>query len=584
MDTQPVVSTLDGAVDSPAVHASTSLLEAADSAAPGEGELATPEAAPTAHPDGGLTDDPAGVDVQPEPKAPQGTNDGPPTFADIAIEILDGSAQDDDSEVDALEAAMERTAQRHRDEDEEDGQPFFPIRAKFDPPARFPKEALPARIAAWSEALAVLARGSYVVAASMTLEFVGLVLQPLRDVELWDKARPLSPFMIAIAPTGAKKTTLFGLLAKPIREFERRLRREQAEAAAAAKRNGDDLPEDEPVVEVMMTDPTTASLAKFLPRSLGGYMGLFLDECAIFLGGYSMQKEQFLGMIGILSKLFDGDPITILRAGNSKPVHVDQKRMAVLLCGQMGPFLKLFSNQILRQQGFLSRFLITAPAPDERDKASTEERQAALMTLRDYEAFIDTALNTRLPVVPGSSNDLDPPVLTLTPDAEEIIEAFNDEVRTLRSAASADSIIHELVNKAPELSGRLAGLFSLLADMDASTVGADAARRAVALVRYYMTESVRIAIPAENSKHVMVAESIVEWMVKKQLAEVPRAKLQNASIGRKLTLAEFDPALTLLITSGWIVEARTRAHKGGREKRVYRLTRAAMRELKFPGA
>ncbi len=581
----PVEGAVDGATDSPAVHVPTPLQDTADSAVPCEETLATPDAALAAHRgDDAQNDTPAGVDVQAEPTTPQGMTEGlPPRDAAPVAQLRDDDL-DDDPEVNALEAGMDRTAQRHGDEDEEDAPAFFSLRGTPNPPGRFPWEALPQPIARWAEALAVLARGSYVIAATMVLAFIGLVLQPRRDVELWDSPRGLSLFAMIIAPTGAMKSTIFRRLAKPIWEFERGLRRAQAEEARSAKREGRDAPPDDTVMEIITTDPTAASLEKYLPKSRGGFMGLFLDEVAIFAGGYSMQRSTFLGMIGLLSKLYDGDPLTNMRATNSAPVSTALKRFSVLLVGQMGPFTSLLTNQILRQQGFLSRFLVTAPAPEERGKASVEERQAALLTLRSYEAFVEMALNAPPPVVPGSGNDLDPPVLILTPEAEDIIEAFSDEIRALRRTVGDDSVVHELVNKAAELSGRVAGLFSLLADMDASTVGEDAARRAVTLVRYYMGESIRIAIPAENSKHVLVAESIAEWMAKKGLTEVPRTKLQNASIGRKLTVGEFDPALKLLIDSGWIVEARTRARKGGREKRVYRLTRAAMRELKFPGA
>ena len=174
----------------------------ADTAGLCEETLATPDAAPAAHRgDDGQDDDAAGADVQPEPTVPQGTTDGPAPHGVVAVAQLGDVAQDDDSEVDALEAAMERTAQRHREEDEDDEPPFFPLRVQFNPPTPFPADALPPLLAAWAMAVAVLVRGTFAVAAMMIVSAMGLILQAHGDIELWDQRRVLSYFSLIAAGT-----------------------------------------------------------------------------------------------------------------------------------------------------------------------------------------------------------------------------------------------------------------------------------------------------------------------------------------------------------------------------------------------
>ena len=503
--------------------------------------------------------------------------------SDRTDDVIQMEDTEDDPLIAEYEAQMAQADARRREENDDDEPPFFPLRAKFAPPMPFPKEVLPPRMAAWAEALTVHVRGTYALVAAMLLSFLNLATQPLRNVKMWGQNRPITLFIFPVAPSGAKKTSIYTRLATPIYEYERLLRQmhtqrmEDSQQDSTRKRS---KAQEEPIPGILVQDTTGPAIMEYLSQSLGS-MGLFLEEAAIFLGGYSMQKDTFLAMIGLLSKLWDGSPVVVHRKSSGQ-LLVDQKRMAVMLAGQMAAFLSLLANPIIRQQGFLSRALITAPTIVELNKPDTQVQEHSRQVLREYDEFMTKALTTPLPVVEGTPNDLDPPLMIPTPEAEAVFEAFREEVRSMRKDLNEEDSVHDLINKHPEIAGRIAATFALVDDLDSLTIDRDTAECGVAFTRYFMGESIRIATPTIPSPHILTAEQIVNWMAAQQITSLPRTKLQSASLGRKLTVAEIDPAIKLLIESGWLEEEIIKRKGGGRGKHIYRLTRNAQRELNFP--
>jgi hypothetical protein len=481
------------------------------------------------------------------------------------------------TDIDAYEAAMDQTVERNRREDALDEPAFFPLRVSFNPPESIVREMLPLRLAEWSEAVSVISRGTFDVAVMETLSIINLVVQAHGDVEMWDQRRPLTLFTLIATRSGSKKSSMYRRLVIPVHNFVAGLMRDQAKRSQDTRSEGD--AESTPKINpsILVQDTTAASLLCDLPKSRG-YMGLCLDEASVFLGSYAMQRDNFLAMIGLFSKLHDGSPIAVNRKGSGNAL-IDMKRFSVLLASPMRPFISLLGNPMVREQGFISRALINAPSSERRPKASPEERAAARETLKSYDEFITKALSRDLPLAPGTINDLDPPLLTLTLEAEAVIDAFCEEILNMREALSEDDPTHDVVNKHAELAGRIAGTFALLENLDARVIDADTARQGVAFARHCMRESIRLVSPVAPSPHVDLAESIARWMVKSGKLSISRSELQSASLGRKYTVAEFDPALRLLIDSGWLIQETVKRESGGRAKRIYTLTRAAQREL-----
>ena len=474
------------------------------------------------------------------------------------------------------EQMAQATARRHDDEDESS---CFPLRPKSNPGKPLPDNALPTRCRKIAEALVIRAAGTYDVAVMLLLSFLSLLLQGHADVEMWGQARPLSLITLIIAGSGSKKTRIYERLVEPINAYVRQLWAEHAEMAKRAKQRDKRLneePEDPPVVFVQNT--TEAAIVRFLSTSLG-FMGLFVDEAAVFLGSFAMQHENFLAMIGLQSKLSDGSQVIVHRAGTGQRI-IDRKRFSVMLASPRGPFNGLLGNPIVRQQGFLSRALIVAPRNERRDEATPEEIEWATGVLKEYDRFMTKILHRNLPLAPGTRNDLEPPVLVLTPEAKAMLRDFNKEINAFRDGLPEDDPAHDLSNKSAELGGRIGGLCALFENPNTREVDAVSMQYGITVSRHCMREKIRAALPAVSNPSADLAERIGHWLAKNGIGGVTRSELQKACLGRKLTVAEFDPALKLLIDSGWVIEEATKRKRGGgRIKHTYRLTRAARREL-----
>ena len=437
---------------------------------------------------------------------------------------------------------------------------------------RLSHDAVPPHVSRVAEALATITSGTHEVAAMLTLSVLNLVLQGHANVEMWGQRRPLSFVTLIIAGSGSKKTSIYNRLIAPIDAHVRQLWAEHAEMA-----EGNSKRDEEPPV-VIIQNTTEAALARYLPASLG-FMGLFVDEAAAYLGSFAMQREHSLAMIGLQSKLFDGSQVIVQRAGTGQRI-IDRKRFAVMLASLRAAFSSLLGNPVVRQQGYLSRALIAAPSIERRDEATPEEIEWAMGVLKEYDRFMTKILHRNLPLAPGTRNELDPPLLVLTPEAKARIRDFNKEINEFRDGLPEDDPAHDLCNKHAEIAGRIAGTLALVENIETREVDAVSMRYGITISRHCMHESIRVALPAVTNPHADLAERIGHWLAKNGIGGVTRSELQKACLGRKLTVAEFDPALKLLIDSGWVIDETTKLVRGGgRSKHTYRLTRAARREL-----
>ena len=218
------------------------------------------------------------------------------------------------------------------------------------------------------------------IVGSALLSVVSLLVQSHREIKIDFRSIPLSLATLIVADSGERKTTVDKILLEPIRKMEKELfktyptekfsytclldlwKKETKDLLMGRGSPSDFLkPELPPHPKILMQEPTIEGITRQFEIGWDS-LGLFSDEGAKMLGGYSMGSHKEMHSAGHLSSFWDGTPIERTRAVEGKDTLFD-KRLTVCLMIQNIVFERVWNNIFLQEQGLLARFLICQPTP-----------------------------------------------------------------------------------------------------------------------------------------------------------------------------------------------------------------------------
>jgi hypothetical protein len=258
------------------------------------------------------------------------------------------------------------------------------------------------------------------ICAQSVLAAASLIMQSRSDVTLpFGQKRPLSNFFLSIAETGERKSTADSEAIRAIRDYEQKLsHRYQAEhdqwkneqdvweqerqrilhdkkhnANYQARKTYLDAlgsAPSEPLLPMLLCEePTLEGLCKLLQKAQPR-IGVFSTEGGQFFGGYSMSEDHKLKTVSALSQIWDGVPIKRIRAGDGVSV-MSGRRVSMHLMVQPYIAQKVLSDPLLKNQGFLSRLLIIAPASSAGTRLYQQSSLEADQSLTNYtKHFMDS--------------------------------------------------------------------------------------------------------------------------------------------------------------------------------------------------
>ena len=181
-----------------------------------------------------------------------------------------------------------------------------------------------------------------------------------------------------------------------------------------------------------------------------------------------MAVETRLKTVAGLSTLWDGAPIKRVRAVDGADI-LPGRRLAFHIMAQPDAAARMLSDQVLVDQGFLSRLLVGADlhGRDEFQRPLAPETEPAL---RRYDARLLSILRTPPILLAKTRNALDPRRLELAPEAARRWLAFADDIERLLGAGKALESVRGFANKIPEHAARVAGVLTLIEDLGAIAI------------------------------------------------------------------------------------------------------------------
>ena len=473
-----------------------------------------------------------------------------------------------------------------------------PLRRPMPPAAPYPTDALPEILAEAVTATHEVIRAPAAICGQSFLAAASLAAQAHADVEIDGRIELLSLFALTIGESGERKSAVDAVALLAHREFERRRMREfgpefaefeNARAAYETARNsilkkkskespgdaqeriGYELkklgpPPAEPPKPILFTGtPTLEGLHKLFVSGLPS-VGLFHDDAGEFVGGHAMSDENRLKSAAGLSKLWDRGEFDRVRAGDGANKYFG-RRVASHLMVQPVVAERVLSDDILTQQGLLARALLGWPTSTIGERPYVDTDLTQHPAVRRFHGRIGELLARPWCSAEDSQHELAPPALHLTSDAKELWVAAHDAIEADQREGGAWVNVRPWASKAGAQILRIAGVFTVIEDPDATMIEGDAIARAARLVDWHLAEAVRIVGTAAVPAQVRNAEALLDWCRRERLNVVYSGQALQFGPSAIRSLDSFNVAMTVLEKAGWAAPIEGGAVIDGKQRR-----------------
>lgn len=419
-------------------------------------------------------------------------------------------------------------------------EPPRPLARDLPPASPFPTDAL-GPLAAAATAIEDMTQAPAAICGSSVLAVSSLAAQAHADVVLLTGQRkPTSLFLLSVAASGERKTSVDGYALRPVREREAKLADEHAserlshENASAAweearkrtladnKREGADAirkaldglgPPPAPPLTPMLTcqEPTMEGLFRL---QAGGHpsLGIFTAEGGQFLGGHAMSDDARLRTAAGLNALWDGEPLRRVRASDNA-IELRGRRVALHLMVQPDVAQEFTANPLFADTGLLGRMLVTAPDTTAGTRMWREPHPDSEAVIGAYGARLRSLLDRAPPLAAGTRNVLTPRSITIAADARRLLIAFHDNIEMQMAPGGGLEGIRPFAGKATEHVARVAGVLTLVADPDAVEVPLEHLAAAIRIVEHFTTEALRLVARAGLNCDIRLAQRTVQWLL-----------------------------------------------------------------------
>lgn len=420
-------------------------------------------------------------------------------------------------------------------------EPLFPNLVSAMP---FPIDSLGETLGKAARSLADIIQAPDALCGQCLLAAASLLAQGLADINVDGRSSIISLYFVSIAQSGERKSTLSRIILKPIVEYQEKklkeFRIEKQKYRLAQKQWEEYLKNSEeeldfssepicpPLPMYLTSEPTFDGLIKLLKEGMPA-VGLFSDEAAILLGGHSFKEDNFLRTIGGFSSLWDHGSFDRVRKGDD----IDQlygKRLSMHLMVQNKVADKVFSNEILVGQGFLSRCLISCPPSTIGTRFYKEINLGEDEALKNYYSKAKALLNFKLPME-SQDKKLTPRDIFLSDGSKELWKLFYNQLEEGQQDDGIYSSVRDFASKAAEHSLRVAAVVKLFEDPNSVEIDVDTISSAIYIVKYYLNERLRFANYINVDTDLLKAQGLLDWLKRKQKSIFPISEVLKSGPG-----------------------------------------------------
>lgn len=459
--------------------------------------------------------------------------------------------------------------------------PLFPPLA---PAVSYPVDAL----GALSRAAAAIERKVQVpsaIAAQSVLSVAALAVQAHADVMLpYGQQRPLSLYCASVIGSGDRKSSADNEASWPVTSHEKTLRESYREDLKAwrvdhaawsaekkkieADRKLDKSSRHDALAE--LGEEPAKPLAPFLTTgdlTLEGLtknwtcahpaLGVFTAEGGTFTGGHGMSDDNRLRTAAALSEVWDGKPIKRIRALDGVSI-LPGRRLSLHVMIQPDASAGFLANPVLRDQGLLSRVLVAAPESIAGTRFYREPDPYDEAAIKAYGARILSILEAPAPMADGAENELAPRALPMSAGAVDLWKQFFDHIEMQSGDGGDLAPIRDFASKAAEHAARIAGVLTIVNDLQADEISVAAMENAVTLVNWYLGEAERLQSASRLDPKLLRASALLDWLKGRDSDECGFREILRFGPMPVRTKDKADEAVGVLADHKWLAETSKR--------------------------
>ncbi len=389
------------------------------------------------------------------------------------------------------------------------------------------------------------------VAAQTVLSVASLVTQGHITVKRghYSGHDPVSLYFMSILESGDRKSSADKIALKPVRDFEQKqrelfresrkrfeseqvawdLRRKSIEDSFKPKKQEQiseakqqelaqlltDHETKRPVSmndpSMLMSEPTAEGIFWHL-KNCSYSSGLFNDEAVGFFGGHGMTQEARGRTISLICKIWDSGAADKSRAQFKE--HISGRRLTAHLMMQPVIAADVLGDPLLRDQGFLPRFLVVAE-PSMAGTRFISNRggdQGAYSDPRITRYFtqVERLLNDQLQPADSADEGLIFHHLELEGEALDAWRLLHDGIESELHPEGRYYGIKGFGSKAAEQAARIAAILSRVEGRD--TIDPGHVQRAGKLVAYYLESMLAQTNNAAEDQERIEARELLEWI------------------------------------------------------------------------
>lgn len=263
-----------------------------------------------------------------------------------------------------------------------------------------------------------------------------------------------------------------------------------------------------------ITDATVESLEEGMADE-GGAVGSFADEAALLTtiaGRYSVGGKGKISL-GSMNQAHSRGTIHVWRRGSARRC-VREPHLVLCQIIQPDPFAQLMGVLRVQEDGFLSRWLYANPRPYGLRKAV-----APALDTGTQQAWVKV-LATLLRRFWGNRQVT---TLNLTEQAWAVYQRLFDEVAAdVEAHKDTHGTFSQWLGKGANAhTVRVAALFELAGDPEATMIGADSMRRAVTLYRWLRVEAMAaMDVTSGDTLRPEVEREVLAWIARRRARDV----------------------------------------------------------------
>jgi|TARA_R110001592_G_scaffold229914_1_gene486594 hypothetical protein len=447
-----------------------------------------------------------------------------------------------------------------------DDQTPLPLLPSLAPVAPYPVNALPPLLQEAALAIAHHVQAPQALAGQCVIGAAAYLAQTRVNAShhLRPEGMPCSLFMLTLANSGDRKSECRRLAFKEIDEHQRDARnlyRQQCdEILAQADRLKGKKREEFLADNPLPTDPRTQySDATFEPIAGDMIRGASAacwdtDEGGQLFGGASLKADTRASTIGGLIKAFDNGIFERTRSrGNVEGSgFAYNRRLSILLLAQPVTIAEALSDPLLREQGFLPRFLFSSAETLAGTRFLTPEKMHTKSygdpRLQRFWERCQVILKSPTYIVEETGEVLPPPI-QLTEQATEVWLDFYNETEQEQGKLGEFCSLRAFAGRAGELARRVAAVFACFEQRH--EIDDDLITRACQIVRHSLNEWRRYSEEEKASIDLIQAADLMEWLKDPIRAnkwqEFHRNELGKSGPGFVRIAGHRDKLLSLLI-------------------------------------